>query len=119
MLFATDRYITEWAKDTVTAIPDDTKSMDMNECSFNDLKVRLGCPYVFLHQGQCEHLVVFKDIRWARVILCIIQCKSRQLILSKSFVRLLIKDVFYCFFIFIWPVPYCASVISAIVVVNE
>jgi len=59
-----DSYIAEWAKETSTAIPANAKAVDMDKCCFNDLKVRLGCPYVYLHQGACEHLVVFKDIRY-------------------------------------------------------
>lgn len=28
-----------------------------------DLKLRLGQPYVFLHSGTCEHLLIFHDLR--------------------------------------------------------
>lgn len=28
-----------------------------------DLKLRLGQPYLYQHQGKCEHLLVFSDLR--------------------------------------------------------
>ena len=30
----------------------------------DSLKVRFGLPYLFIHQGDCEHLIVFRDIRY-------------------------------------------------------
>jgi len=35
----------------------------MDRTKFENLCVRLGFPYVFVHHGDCEHLVVFRDIR--------------------------------------------------------
>ncbi|KAH6920616.1 hypothetical protein HPB50_028396 [Hyalomma asiaticum] len=35
----------------------------MAETKLSDLKLRLGYPYVYVHQGYCEHLVVFSDMR--------------------------------------------------------
>ncbi|CAK8694789.1 snRNA-activating protein complex subunit 3-like isoform X2 [Clavelina lepadiformis] len=55
--------IIEWAKTNETAVPDNAQVASMDECTFNDLRIRLGCPYVFLHQGDCEHQIHFKDIR--------------------------------------------------------
>jgi len=51
----------DWAKENDTALPSDTKSASMSNVTFNDLRIRLGCPYIFLHQGDCEHLIIFKD----------------------------------------------------------
>ena len=60
----TFRDIIEWAKTNETAVPDNAQVASMDECTFNDLRIRLGCPYVFLHQGDCEHQIHFKDIRF-------------------------------------------------------
>lgn len=35
----------------------------MSEVTFDDLRIRLGYPYLYCHQGYCEHLVVFSDVR--------------------------------------------------------
>jgi snRNA-activating protein complex subunit 3 len=35
----------------------------MENTKFEDLTVRLGYPYVYQHQGSCEHLIVFSDVR--------------------------------------------------------
>ncbi|XP_021365620.1 snRNA-activating protein complex subunit 3-like isoform X2 [Mizuhopecten yessoensis] len=35
----------------------------MDDVFFLDLKVRLGQPYLYLHQGNCEHIIIFTDIR--------------------------------------------------------
>ncbi|KRZ83636.1 snRNA-activating protein complex subunit 3 [Trichinella sp. T8] len=37
----------------------------MEDTTFLDLKLRLGNPYLYLHQGTCEHLMVFVDVRLA------------------------------------------------------
>lgn len=31
---------------------------------FEDLNFKLGCPYLYLHQGDCEHLFTISDIRY-------------------------------------------------------
>jgi snRNA-activating protein complex subunit 3 len=35
----------------------------MEKTKFEELTVRLGYPYVYQHQGNCEHLIVFSDVR--------------------------------------------------------
>lgn len=35
----------------------------MQETRLIDLELRLGFPYVYVHQGNCEHLIVFTDVR--------------------------------------------------------
>lgn len=37
----------------------------MDETRFEDLRVRLNFPYLLMHQGKCEHLVVFTEVRLA------------------------------------------------------
>ncbi|KAK3590277.1 hypothetical protein CHS0354_016430, partial [Potamilus streckersoni] len=52
--------ITEWAKERNLGL---MESQQMEESIFLDLKLRLGQPYVYVHQGDCEHLIIFSDIR--------------------------------------------------------
>lgn len=35
----------------------------MEETRIEDLEIRLGFPYVYMHMGTCEHLIVFLDAR--------------------------------------------------------
>ncbi|KAG8178430.1 hypothetical protein JTE90_019139 [Oedothorax gibbosus] len=34
----------------------------MERTQFIDLNIQLGYPYVYVHQGNCEHLIVFSDL---------------------------------------------------------
>ncbi|EHH24098.1 hypothetical protein EGK_07694 [Macaca mulatta] len=36
----------------------------MEDFTFNDLCIKLGFPYLYCHQGDCEHVIVITDIRW-------------------------------------------------------
>ena len=38
-------------------------SLNMEGTKLEDLTVRLGYPYLFSHHGNCEHLLVFADLR--------------------------------------------------------
>ena len=54
--------IVDWAnRDSVSVGP--FTSCSMQGVCMRDLSVRLGQPYLFLHQGNCEHLLVFSDLR--------------------------------------------------------
>ncbi|KAM9329018.1 snRNA-activating protein complex subunit 3 [Gastrophryne carolinensis] len=35
----------------------------MEDYTFNDLNVKIGFPYLYCHQGECEHIVTITDIR--------------------------------------------------------
>ncbi|XP_016890589.1 snRNA-activating protein complex subunit 3 isoform X2 [Cynoglossus semilaevis] len=35
----------------------------MEDTRFSDLKVKVGFPYLYCHQGDCEHLVIITDVR--------------------------------------------------------
>ncbi|CAJ0925567.1 unnamed protein product, partial [Ranitomeya imitator] len=35
----------------------------MEDFTFNDLNIKIGFPYMYCHQGDCEHIVTFTDIR--------------------------------------------------------
>jgi len=52
--------IIQWANERKLT---EYKKADMAETRFIDLDIRLGQPYVYLHQGNCEHLFVFTDAR--------------------------------------------------------
>ncbi|KPP74155.1 snRNA-activating protein complex subunit 3-like [Scleropages formosus] len=41
------------------------RSAKMEETTFNDLVVKIGYPYLYCHQGDCEHVVIITDIRLA------------------------------------------------------
>ena len=36
----------------------------MESVKFEDLKLRIGQPYVYMHQGDCEHVLTFTDLRY-------------------------------------------------------
>ncbi|CAG8742524.1 18536_t:CDS:2, partial [Acaulospora morrowiae] len=38
-------------------------SKKMEEMTFIELSIRLNYPYLFVHQGNCQHAVVFRDLR--------------------------------------------------------
>ena len=54
--------IIEWSKTQAAGIGD-LKAEDMAVTRFADISFRLGYPYLYVHQGDCEHLIVFKDMR--------------------------------------------------------
>lgn len=54
--------IREWSRDTKRGVGP-FKTGKMEEVLFEDLEIRLGYPYVYVHQGYCEHLFVFCDMR--------------------------------------------------------
>lgn len=35
----------------------------MEDTTFEMLKFRLGWPYLYCHHGNCNHLVIFRDMR--------------------------------------------------------
>ncbi|XP_003398260.2 snRNA-activating protein complex subunit 3 [Bombus terrestris] len=40
------------------------KTATMEDCTLDSLCVRFGFPWVYKHQGGCEHLIVFSDARF-------------------------------------------------------
>ncbi|CAH1796287.1 unnamed protein product [Owenia fusiformis] len=54
--------IMDWAKDPSRGIGPFT-SKKMEATTFYDLDLKIGQPYVYCHQGDCEHLIVFSDLR--------------------------------------------------------
>ncbi|CAG8781793.1 17967_t:CDS:2, partial [Cetraspora pellucida] len=39
------------------------RSKIMEDVMFNELSIKLNQPYLFVHQGNCQHAVVFRDLR--------------------------------------------------------
>jgi hypothetical protein len=35
----------------------------MEDATFGDLAVRIGTPYLYVHQGDCQHIITITDIR--------------------------------------------------------
>ncbi|RHZ80572.1 hypothetical protein Glove_134g246 [Diversispora epigaea] len=35
----------------------------MENVKFNELSIRLNHPYLFVHQGNCQHAIIFRDLR--------------------------------------------------------
>lgn len=68
--------IVEWASKKIPALDKDNKNIQisrgigpfnrarMEDHTFLDLRFRLGCPYLYLHQGDCEHLFTISDIKY-------------------------------------------------------
>lgn len=56
------RVIREWAEKEGQGIGP-FKTALMHETQLKDLTIQLGYPYVYVHQGNCEHLFIFKDIK--------------------------------------------------------
>ncbi|KAM9363715.1 snRNA-activating protein complex subunit 3 [Symphorus nematophorus] len=54
--------IIEWAKTRNFPTYSQAK---MEDTRFADLTVKVGFPYLYCHQGDCEHLVIITDIRLA------------------------------------------------------
>ncbi|XP_028416608.1 snRNA-activating protein complex subunit 3-like [Dendronephthya gigantea] len=44
-------------------------SKKMEETKFEDLTIKLGYPYVFVHQGDWEHLLLFRNLRYDRILI--------------------------------------------------
>jgi len=40
----------------------------MDDYTFNDLTLKIGFPYLFCHQGDCEHIVIITDIRYVTAL---------------------------------------------------
>lgn len=55
----------EWAK--ARNFPPYSQSK-MEDTRFADLTVKVGFPYLYCHQGDCEHLVIITDVR---LVLCL------------------------------------------------
>nr|KAG5699541.1 hypothetical protein BaRGS_033737 [Batillaria attramentaria] len=55
--------IREWAAKKNEQGADNFRTAKMEDTTFNDLEIQFGAPYLYQHQGNCEHLMVFTDLR--------------------------------------------------------
>ncbi|XP_076381035.1 proximal sequence element A Pbp49 isoform X2 [Megalopta genalis] len=55
------KVIIEWTQRRPSLGP--FKTAKMEECRIDSLLLRFGFPWVYKHQGGCEHLIVFSDAR--------------------------------------------------------
>lgn len=57
--------IFDWTKQSSHSVKksDCFEKKSMTSTRFEDLEILLGYPYVYMHRGNCEHLLVFTDIR--------------------------------------------------------
>lgn len=68
--------IIKWASEEVTVVGEDGRNLrrdrgvgpfqraKMEETKFQDIIFKLGRPYLYKHQGNCEHLFVISDVRY-------------------------------------------------------
>lgn len=64
--------IIEWAKEKNIG---NFTTDKMQEVTLSSLKPRFGYPYVYIHQGDCEHIVVFSDARLIQTEDCLTSSK--------------------------------------------
>lgn len=58
--------VLKWAKHRGLVLGRKAK---MEDTTILDLTLKLGYPYLYQHQGNCEHLFCFSDVRWVLLIL--------------------------------------------------
>ncbi|ESO92431.1 hypothetical protein LOTGIDRAFT_120941, partial [Lottia gigantea] len=56
------RSIIDWMKNSCQSTID-YKTASMENVRFIDLSIKLGEPYLYMHQGNCEHTFNFSDVR--------------------------------------------------------
>jgi len=56
-------FIAKWALENPQMNLGPFQRKRMEETKIEDLEIRLGFPYVYMHMGTCEHLIVFLDAR--------------------------------------------------------
>ena len=74
IMFLCYRTILEWTKESEHyKLPGlsllSTKTME--DTKMCDLNIRLGYPYLYCHQGNCEHLLIFTDMRLTLIPSCL------------------------------------------------
>ncbi|KAL9821698.1 snRNA-activating protein complex subunit 3 isoform 2-T2 [Geothlypis trichas] len=56
------RTIIEWSESHDRGY-ENLQSVKMEDYVFNDLSLKVGFPYLYCHQGNCEHIIIITDIR--------------------------------------------------------
>lgn len=69
-LHHTSRVVIEWmqegGREELSPRLDHFLTADMATTTFDQLSLRLGYPYLYLHHGNCEHLLIARDLRSVR-----------------------------------------------------
>ena len=83
--------IIDWAESNVDCLNkssrlDHFKKADMSATRFEELSLRLGYPYLYTHHGNCEHGLMFTDLRYSLSyhMLCLYNIHKTQQSLSLS-----------------------------------
>ena len=67
MFVCARRDIISWAEEgdrmAQSSQLDHFDTVDMEDTTFEKLKMKLGYPYLYSHHGNCEHLIIFRDMR--------------------------------------------------------
>lgn len=48
----------------------------MHTTTFNELNFRLGSHYLYVHQGECKHAIIFRELRLVLVFLLFVIARS-------------------------------------------
>ncbi|KAM9857003.1 snRNA-activating protein complex subunit 3 [Aulostomus maculatus] len=81
----------EWAKSRNFPLFHQAK---MEDTKLKDLKVKVGFPYLYCHQGDCEHLVIITDVRLIHMNDCLDK-KLYPLLAHKH--RVITQKCFVCY----------------------
>lgn len=60
--------IDQWAKENPHMCIGPFEHKLMEKTILSSLEIQLGKPYVYMHLGTCEHLIVFTDARYWIII---------------------------------------------------
>lgn len=52
----------------------------MGDTTFEALKLRLGYPYLYSHHGNCEHLMIFRDMRYMYIVSVTVYANSESVV---------------------------------------
>ena len=56
-------FIEKWTQDKPERNFGPFRHKSMEETLIQDVEIRFGMPYLYLHLGKCEHLITFIDAR--------------------------------------------------------
>lgn len=80
----------EWHNNKIEKKSDSYSAASMTDHVLGNLKITLGKPYLFVHQGNCEHVVIITSMRFVTSNLLISSSQMRSVVLFK-----LAKDVYH------------------------
>lgn len=77
------------------------KTAKMEDTSFYDLKMKVGFPYLYTHQGDCEHVVILTDVRSALPHFMLIFPRLHTHFFLKL-LKMFLKVIVMMFDLFLW-----------------